>query len=582
MNIFIRNLALISAIIIHTIALKAENVSASLDTISFVDNFSSDISRSPRFKEFTLKEDRLNARASIITPEYFSMPDSMKQSIDAAIDVWESLIPTMGQFKMNFIYESVQSGNDIEVDVLYLPSDGIAYPYSLWLTINQSPNTNNKPLAAIIKINSNCNWECGYSSSNNMSQNLTYAMLRSIGIALGFGSSVTEKTTSRGKFITFNTLNYSLFDNLIFSSSGTRLSDIPNIGTRFNHELVSYVQPTNGEIYYAGITDDEYRLYCPTQYEFGKSLIWLDNPGSLMHYDIEPGDKEFSVDELTLELLRQIGWNIPETYIIRIEGEDIDDSGIASAYESHTFHISNPSNKVLSDVNWQFSLPLVNGEYSVEKTASGTTSFSIPAIVNPESYKVNINGDIYGEVLLTATVDGEVLTDRYRVSLELKPKILDVAIVSKQLIESNTFYDIIFTAKYTGANYIQVAAEQEYDTIVLNKIISEPFFAHASFSRLSPFEYTWIDIFVNNKYGSDTYTIEIPPFENERQPYSEISKITFDDIKATEIKVYDVFGIHIATLNSASQLQNLMGNKIYILKLTDSNGNKKTIKYKHL
>lgn len=267
-----------------------------------------------------------------------------------------------------------------------------------------------------------------------------------------------------------------------------------------------------------------------------------------------------------------------DTQNIKIEGDGIDESGTVSAYEAHAFHISNPENKVLSDVSWKYSLQLSDGEYSTEQTASGTTSFTIPAVDNPELYKVSANGEISGEITLTATVDGVVINDRYTIYLELKPRIFDVTVVSKELTENGTFYDIVFTVSYGGAGYVRVAAEQEYDTILLNKSIYEPSLAHASFSRLSPFEYTWIEITVENEYGTATYTLEIPPFANVQ---ADIPEITSDELHISEITVYDITGKHLISLHSADGLQTLTSGRIYILRITDSNGDVRVIKYKH-
>lgn len=59
-------------------------------------------------------------------------------------------------------------------------------------------------------------------------------------------------------------------------------------------------------------------LYAPTLFETYKSLIYLDDEESLMHFDLKTGTKRFRVDEVTKELLHAIAGALKRPRTLRL------------------------------------------------------------------------------------------------------------------------------------------------------------------------------------------------------------------------------------------------------------------------
>lgn len=94
------------------------------------------------------------------------------------------------------------------------------------------------------------------------------------------------------------------FDRLLVSESdGKRLVDLKS-GTV---DLVAFSRMEN---IFAELSGKAYRMYTPKKFELGRSLVYLDCPGSLMHYDLETDAPDGDIDDTTLALLNAVGWNL--------------------------------------------------------------------------------------------------------------------------------------------------------------------------------------------------------------------------------------------------------------------------------
>lgn len=505
------------------------------------------------------------------------IPDSISICIATAIDIWESVIGNKALVNLKFCYtdQLLDYTNDTEIEVqYYTPDKKTYYPASLYYNLFADRETSDKSPDAIIRINNLKNWDCSHSETSVGNQNLTYAMLRAIAISLGFGSSITQKTIRGNNIITFAiNSGYSIFDNLIFSSSGQQLNGIPNIGTRENTALTDFVQPTNGVCIYALKADESHKLYAPETFHPYKSLVYLDNGNSLMHYNLNIGDKRLQIDNITIELLKAIGWDIRSEKEIKIVGIGINDNGIASAYDNHQFQVQNNTSYPLSDIQWTFTLPAATGGDIVVCQKSGSSTFDIPAIDDESLYKININGDIYGKISLTGTLNGKTVNDTYRISLELKPKIKAVNILQKE-IDGEFFYNLHYTVEYVGADYLYVELEEETVSSLYCSYIYEPFFAHIVTKHICSWYWAWIRITAQNKYGKDTYTIELEPFDID----TGLADLTDETKGFTHITVYNASGINILQTDNENQLSQLPKG-LYILKYCQGNQHIKTIKY---
>ena len=487
--------------------------SQEIEYITFAESFTSANNQNAVYPILP-KEERLKNRNLLQFKDTIdkAIPDSMARCIAVAQDLWRNSIDAPIGATINIYYSYTDIDNDIETSVAYKRLDGIWYPYCLAKVLGKS-NDEKKAPDAIIKINKNTKWDCGFSENSNNTKNLTYALLRSIAVSLGFGSSVIQKTIRGNDIIKFNnTTGHSIFDNLVFSSNNVRLGDIPNMASKKNQQLIDFATQQNGEVY---VLKDymAYKMYTPKTFKNGQSLVYLDNHNSLMNYELNTYSKIFQIDTVTTNVLKALGWKIaPVDSKIKIIGEDMDETGRASAYSSHHFILQTPVSEI-KDAKWQFILPLNTGEETLISESQNSLDFNIPQINYPNNYQININGDIYGKIIFTGTILDKKISDIYYVTLELRPQIKNVKIERKIAHAKEPSYDTYFTVEYTGSNQLFVSVEEEYGTSLATQVVKEPFFAHVKASYITAPYYAWIDITAENKYGKDTYTIELPPFD---------------------------------------------------------------------
>jgi len=507
------------------------------------------------------------------------IPDSVRVCANVAAELWQSYLNNKYPIRLDVSYVDLDSENDIEIEVLYRPGD-IYYPTSLYAHLFDVDLGGEEGKAdAYIFINKSKEWDCSHNKEINAStRNLTYAMMRAIAVSLGFGSSVTQKTIRGNDIIAFGkSEGHSVFDNLIFSSQGKSLKDITNIGNRQNSELTNYVQPTQGTNLYALKQDEKHKLYAPENFEIYKSLVYLDNKESLMHHDLKTGTKQFRVDATTIELLDAIGWGINTPSEVEIIGEGIDENGLASAYESHTFTLQNHNGGTITDALWTYALPLQNGKDTVISQSSNSLPFNIEAIDNEDKYRINMNGGISGKIIFTGKINGKEVKDIFYLSLELKPRIKAVNIIKKESNAPLDSYNLYYTVEYVGSDHLFIQIEEEYGTGASSKFVYEPFFAHVvSKYIIAPF-YNWVDITVENEYGKDIYTIELPPYTGSDTKALPLNKPEVKN-RYTYIEVFDKQGRKITRIEDLNELR-MQKQGLYILKFYKDTTCVKTTKY---
>ena len=522
------------------------------------------------------KSKRLNKNAGVIEITTDNLPDSMIMCIRAAADIWQSVLCNPKPITLHFS-GALKALADVEISVGYYQKDSRAFPASYYYNFISERSEFERIPDALIDIHLGAGWSCDNTTEAvHGEKNLTFAMLRSIGITLGFGSSVTSLIRSGEQIIHFGTNDgYSPCDYLIFSSSGKRLVDIPNIGRNLSLELNKFVTDKDNSGIYVLKMDADHLLYTPPYYCPYKSMIYLNNPKSLMFYDLLYGAKILSIDDVTIEILNAIGWNIPRSNIeLNIVGIGIEDNGLASAYANHSFTIDNPSGATLVDCEGSYALTLKDGTRKEIKRSLGEMTFEIPAIDDENKYEININGDIYGFIEFHAKCNGEDVYASYKISLELKPRILNVQFLSQKFDDNQLFYDLYYKVEYCGSDYIEIEMESEYNPVLLVNRFSEPFLAHAVTKSL-PVNYdSWIYIKVKNKYGTVTKTLSFPAGWSIENDIFKIKDIE----KSDGIHVYDAFGSYIMTTASENELSGLKKG-IYILNYIEENQVIKTVKY---
>lgn len=305
--------------------------------------------------------------------------------------------------------------------------------------------------------------------------------------------------------------------------------------------------------------NSRHKMYTPPTYEIGKSMSYLDKNVSLMDYRITNFAKKMQVDSATESILNKIRWNVePASNGLSIIGKDIPDSGITSAYTPHSFQIEGDDVEKITNAQWFFYLPKADGTEVLEKSELGNLDFSIEEINNPDNYEINVNGDIYGKILFSCTLKGEVINLQYNVTLELKPSITHVNSV-KQTKEGTDSYDLICEVDYRGAEYLYVTIEEEYGPTQRGQFVREPYLAHFVCKDISSLYYAWVDIVAENSYGSETYTIKLAP-ASETAGIHRLN--TVEDYSS--IKVFDISGKYVKSFQSIKDIASISSG-IYVL-----------------
>ena len=498
------------------------------------------------------------------------MPDSLKVALQIASDVWSCYMPVGTSLSLDVVYEDVQDA-DIKTEVSYLAptnssSETTYYPLCLYRKIFGETQADCPD--AVIHINKNTNWSVGVGNGiSPTSKNLSYALLTAIAKAIGFGASVQYDETKDNIIFPFQD-GMSAFDKLIFSEDGKRLSDLDN--SRPN-ELKDFVQQDCNYLY-AAQNDARYRLYAPKQFDENKSLKYLSDPNSLMYYKDE-GVKDLVIDEVTLDLLSTIGWNKPDNNI-KIAGEGINDTGVASAYQSHTFSIQT-DNTETTEHQWEYKLPLATGGYETVATSSDT-EFTTPSITDEEKYKHTIDGDIRGLITFTGKSNGGNITSTYCLTSELKPHILSANIISTtKNPKSPDYYDIVVEVHYEGSNYLHSTIEEEHSSIVNTVFSNTPYYTRLTFTDVDLYGSAQVTITARNDYGSDTAVLEIPSIT------SSIDNVLPDIDTGTDyssIKVFTPSGLYLGDAENINEIGKF--NKgLLVLKMQDKGGRIKAIKY---
>ena len=360
------------------------------------------------------------------------------------------------------------------------------------------------------------------------------------------------------------------FDKLLYSNN-VRLSDIP----QGSLQMADFI--TSGNVY-LNTESHDYKIYAPEQYVYSSSLCYLDGGSSLMSYSLGQGNVALGIDDATIDILRAIGWDLPVSGF-RIQCSDISDTGIGSAYSSHTFSLSK-GNENVSSYSWTFSLRDNTGEY-VQISSGSSEKFTIEKISSPENYFVNINGDLEGRIECDYTVGGQQFSaEPFILSLELKPTIISIDNLTVERNEDEFSFSLAFDVRYAGADVVTVEVEEEYNTMLRNYRIYEPYIAHAKTGNMSTLYYSWVYVTVTNEYGSTTETMEFAP---NYTPGDGGGGTTGDDLlfgpgNVESVQLYELDGT-IVFIGSQSEFSSFwIAPGIYVIKLIYDNGTTKSFK----
>ncbi|WP_290431108.1 hypothetical protein [Muribaculum intestinale] len=265
---------------------------------------------------------------------------------------------------------------------------------------------------------------------------------------------------------------------------------------------------------------------------------------------------------------------------IKIISDDVPDTGLASAYEPHTFRIDAGSLSI-TNPKWTLQLPLADGSFSTISLPDTGLSCTVPKIDNEEQYQINVDGDIEAKLYFSCTSNGrELNATPFKISLELKP-IIKYATIEK-IVDNSPYYsyDAHFKVKYYGADKILVTVEEEYGAKMKAQFIYEPLIAYGIADHITSLFYAWIDFTAENKYGKTVYTIELQP-GGIVSPTNSIQTIPLSDSAYGDndrFEIYDINGNRIGVTNDLASISQISYEGLLIVKHIRNNQVIDTIK----
>ncbi|WP_289292785.1 MULTISPECIES: hypothetical protein [Bacteroides] len=265
------------------------------------------------------------------------------------------------------------------------------------------------------------------------------------------------------------------------------------------------------------------------------------------------------------------GREIQEQSGLKIVCERIEEDGFASAYESYSFSINN-TNHSISEPQWAYTLPLKGGGEAIIATSQNDI-FTIPIVESKDLYDIDADHCISGRIVFRGIIDGEEAIVSYNIMLDLKPHIISYSEIIKTVNETNTAYNIDFTVRYVGSDFLRVGVREEYSPSLIMQTIEEPLVAHVHRSSINAFNYAWVWLHVYNEYGEDEVIITL------ESDITGVQTIHSDFVNASVIRIYTKEGKYMMQITDWDDLKEL-NQEIYILRLCNKEGIPfKTIKY---
>lgn len=544
-------------------------------SISYSDNYIT--AESPHLKIPLLpKENRANKNSSSIRLFDSNLDENTLKSFEYAASAWEGNIPNGATMLIQ-----VQVAN-IDADIMttvqysmvneeYMPLALIAY------NNNDSKRENTTHPDGTILINANTDWD--YAIGDNISpdgKNLTYAIMRGIARIMGFGSSV--EIDESDNYVFGCKRGYSVFDNLVVNSSGQKLTSISLNEGKPNDALKAYANAADQD-FYVETPAFRYPMQSPPYSTEYPPFTFIADDNSLMRSDIQAGSYAFQVDDITTNILNHLGWDIMPASI-KIISDDVPDTGLASAYEPHTFRIDAGAMSI-TNPSWTLQLPLADGSFSTISLPDTGLSCTVPKIENEEQYQINVDGDIEGRLYFSCISNGqEINAMPFKINFELKP-VIEYATIEK-IVDNSPYYsyDAHFKVKYRGADKILVTVEEEYGSKMRAQYIYEPVIAHGIADDITSLFYAWIDFTAKNKYGKTVYTIELQPggivSTNTSTHPSLVSDSAYSDNDRFEI--YDINGHNIGVFKDLASISQLSHKGMLIVRLIRNRSVIKTFK----
>lgn len=458
-------------------------------------------------------------------------------SLEVAKSVWSDYLEYGDTLRVDLYFVPDLSA-DMRVSILYQSDNGQKYIYPPTLGRHLHFGLFPSTYDAKIYINTSVKWSFGVGEENAFKEkNLTMAFMQSICRCLGFGCSLVTK---RG--IEFEKRKLvSIFDHHIVNENGMKLEN-------FIHDKNGLQQFATGKLGAVQFSSNNVlaKLYAPDVFDTNASLKCTHGEKSLMDFNRSNEGGNLVIDDLTLNILNELGWNFENSIqSYSITSNDVDSTGIASAYLSHSFYVT-PSSEYFTKYNWSFVLTLADGS-SVVNCVSNEPTFTIPKISNTDIYQHSIEGDICGIIRFEGVHDGKNIELSYPLRLELKPRILSAKILSTKInSENSNYYDAVVEIKYEGAHYVHAYVEEDYSPLLKYYYSSTPYYTKMEITNIASWCDAWFDITIRNDYGSDNCVLDLfldNGVKNSENELNETSNfIEINDNEEIRIYAYDVHG----------------------------------------
>lgn len=513
-----------------------------------------------------------NSPSIIITNEN-ELTEEAYKAVDYAMSVWESCL--IGDFKVYIQIKIADIEEDIKTTVRYQQKNGLILPVALNVFLEGMADRDSTNPDGVITINSKILWD--YSLGDNISpdkKNLPFGIMRAVARILGFGSSIIVEDEGSYKFA--DKRYHSVFDSMVSDSSNKSLTTISVNRGRPSLELKNYIE-TPDKTFWLTANNTKYQLAVPPYSKDCPPFVYLNDNNSLMRRDLQVGDYILHVDETTHAILNSLGWDTRPAPLIKIKSDDVDETGLASAYTSHRFYIEK-GNLSVSNPRWTLELPLANGGIKSIQIADNNMSCTTPLLEDESLYKINSDGDIEAQLKFTCNVNGSATEVAFKIHFELKP-IIDYAVIEK--IENSPLhssYNAYYRVKYRGTDNIKVRMEEEYSSILQTKYIFEPYIAYGVAENINAPYYAWIDFIAENKYGKATYTIELEPYgvipDNSSSTDSLITglrTVSIENSAECFYEMYDISGRYIGRFAEKPEIENIQQKGIFIVKKISKN-----------
>lgn len=489
--------------------------------------------------------------------------EELLASLNVAKDIWQDYLPYGDTLRLDLYFEE-DLNTDINLSILYQLEENQNFFYPSILSRKIFTGEFSATYDAKIYINTSVDWSFGIGEElSYVPKNLTLAFMQCICKCLGFGSSV--KNGKRG--VEFERRPHaSIFDSYIVCNNGNRLTDY--ISDR--NGLQQFSTGGLGDVYFSS-NNVSAKLYTPSIFDNNTSLRCTDGEQSLMNYDGGNVNNDLIVDNLTLSILNELGWDFsPSSQQFAIVSDDVDNTGITSAYTSHSFYISPDSGNFTSNY-WKLLLPFADGTSSIV-CSSVNNIFTIPAILNPEQYEHTIEGDIRGMIIFEGVRDGVTVTLNYPIIFELKPHIISAKVIGTNVNASNPYYfDALVEIRYEGSHYVHAFVEEENSPYLTSYYSSTPYYTKMNLTNIASWGDAWFDITIRNEYGSDNYVLDLPSMVNgakssEFSTSTELESVNCENV--LHIDVYDIQGNFIGLYNSCN---GTLPKGFYLLRFYDKN-----------